>query len=191
MRPTRCRLRHSRGDRVLRQPAAWKPKSPRATEANARTCGSETHVVAGHRAKRTRVCHHLRRLRPKHPRRHAPRGDQAGNKHEHRRFNKPAIAQLVEHLTVGCAAIRWSLVRFRVAGFFTRTNDCKGSANHQHAPKARHNQLSEKKIKTTPVGFEPTRGDPIGLAGRRLNRSAKVSLMLEAGWSVRGGRRET
>ena len=31
--------------------------------------------------------------------------------------------------------------------------------------------------KTTPVGFEPTRGDPIGLAGRRLNRSAKVSLL--------------
>ena len=30
--------------------------------------------------------------------------------------------------------------------------------------------------KTTPVGFEPTRGDPIGLAGRRLNRSAKVSV---------------
>jgi hypothetical protein len=29
--------------------------------------------------------------------------------------------------------------------------------------------------KTTPVGLEPTRGDPIGLAGRRLNRSAKVS----------------
>ena len=28
---------------------------------------------------------------------------------------------------------------------------------------------------TTPVGFEPTRGDPIGLAGRRLNHSAKVS----------------
>ena len=25
------------------------------------------------------------------------------------------------------------------------------------------------------MGFEPTRGDPIGLAGRRLNRSAKVS----------------
>ena len=32
--------------------------------------------------------------------------------------------------------------------------------------------------KTTPVGFEPTRGDPIGLAGRRLSRSAKVSLLL-------------
>ena len=29
--------------------------------------------------------------------------------------------------------------------------------------------------KTTPVGFEPTRGVPIGLAGRRLSRSAKVS----------------
>ncbi len=25
------------------------------------------------------------------------------------------------------------------------------------------------------MGFEPTRGDPIGLAGRRLSRSAKVS----------------
>ena len=30
----------------------------------------------------------------------------------------------------------------------------------------------------TPVGFEPTRGDPIGLAGRRLSHSAKVSLDL-------------
>ena len=29
--------------------------------------------------------------------------------------------------------------------------------------------------KSTPVGFEPTRGDPIGWAGRRLSRSAKVS----------------
>ena len=27
----------------------------------------------------------------------------------------------------------------------------------------------------TPAGFEPARGDPIGLAGRRLNHSAKVS----------------
>ena len=26
------------------------------------------------------------------------------------------------------------------------------------------------------MGFEPTRGDPIGLAGRRLTRSAKVSV---------------
>ena len=29
--------------------------------------------------------------------------------------------------------------------------------------------------KTTPVGFEPTRAEPTGLAGRRLNHSAKVS----------------
>ena len=29
--------------------------------------------------------------------------------------------------------------------------------------------------KSTPVGFEPTRGDPVGLAGRCLSRSAKVS----------------
>ena len=35
-------------------------------------------------------------------------------------------------------------------------------------------------VKTTPVGFEPTRGDPIGLAGRRLSRSAKVSLQAAA-----------
>ena len=34
---------------------------------------------------------------------------------------------------------------------------------------------------TTPVGFEPTRGDPIGLAGRRLNRLAKVSMYVERG----------
>ena len=30
---------------------------------------------------------------------------------------KSAIAQLVEHLTVEFAEIRWSLARFRVAGF--------------------------------------------------------------------------
>ena len=32
--------------------------------------------------------------------------------------------------------------------------------------------------KSTPVGFEPTRGDPISLAGRRLSHSAKVSLVV-------------
>ena len=30
--------------------------------------------------------------------------------------------------------------------------------------------------KSTHVGFEPTRGDLIGLAGRRLNHSAKASM---------------
>ena len=35
--------------------------------------------------------------------------------------------------------------------------------------------------KTTPVGFEPTQGDPIGLAGRRLSHSAKVSCLQTAG----------
>ena len=34
---------------------------------------------------------------------------------------------------------------------------------------------NHKVHETTPVGFEPTRGDPIGLAGRRLDHSAKVS----------------
>ena len=37
-------------------------------------------------------------------------------------------------------------------------------------------EVGELCAQATPVGFEPTRGDPIGLAGRRLSRSAKVSL---------------
>ena len=36
--------------------------------------------------------------------------------------------------------------------------------------------FSSKNKITTPVGFEPTRAKPNGLAGRRLNHSAKVSL---------------
>ena len=32
-----------------------------------------------------------------------------------------------------------------------------------------------KAVKATPVGFEPTRAEPTGLAGRRLNHSAKAS----------------
>ena len=36
-------------------------------------------------------------------------------------------------------------------------------------------QLPRQRTQTTPVGFEPTRGDPIGLTGRRLSHSAKVS----------------
>ena len=33
---------------------------------------------------------------------------------------------------------------------------------------------------STPVGFEPTRAEPIGLAGRRLSRSAKVSVFVHS-----------
>ena len=42
------------------------------------------------------------------------------------------------------------------------------------------------------MGFEPTRGDPIGLAGRRLSRSAKVSWMLrgEARFSTFGAKKK-
>ena len=39
-------------------------------------------------------------------------------------------------------------------------------------------------LDTTPVGFEPTRGDRIGLAGRRLNHSAKVSHDSGARWNA-------
>ena len=53
-----------------------------------------------------------------------------------------------------------------------------------HHPPARSKILTNAKTYqllqcvpiATPVGLEPTRGDPIGLAGRRLSRSAKVSL---------------
>ena len=34
----------------------------------------------------------------------------------------------------------------------------------------------ESKLMTTPTGFEPVRAEPNGLAGRRLNHSAKVSM---------------
>ena len=45
--------------------------------------------------------------------------------------NKPAIAQLVEHLTVELAAIRWSLVRFRVAGLFLhKCTRCPSAQGH-------------------------------------------------------------
>ena len=50
---------------------------------------------------------------------------------------------------------------------------CQGF--HQQA-KHFNSTMPPQHQNTTPVGFEPTRGDPIGLAGRRLNRSAKVSL---------------
>ena len=52
------------------------------------------------------------------------------------RNTNPAIAQLVEHLTVDPAAIRWSLVRFRVAGFLVpiltpwRHQACNAFAKH-------------------------------------------------------------
>ena len=38
--------------------------------------------------------------------------------------------------------------------------------------------FKRRKTKPTPVGFEPTRAEPTGLAGRRLNHSAKVSRWL-------------
>ena len=44
------------------------------------------------------------------------------------------------------------------------------------------------KWKATPVGFEPTQGDPIGLAGRRLSHSAKVSCQMACVLSLRHGR---
>ena len=55
--------------------------------------------------------------------------------------------------------------------------------NSRNSPVSAHRHRrcqSNATPKPTPVGFEPTRGDPIGLAGRRLNHSAKVSLTRSA-----------
>ena len=59
----------------------------------------------------------------------------------------------------------------------TSTSDSRRASNRERGP--RGPALEEQRVlvatNTTPVGFEPTQGDPIGLAGRRLNHSAKVS----------------
>ena len=57
---------------------------------------------------------------------------------------------------------------------------CATSLKMSASPiEALHSQSLQQ---TTPVGFEPTRGDPIGLAGRRLSHSAKVSLWHAKSW---------
>ena len=48
----------------------------------------------------------------------------------------PAIAQLAEHLTETHAVIRWSLVRFRVAGFQKRNH--RGARTRDRKVKASH-----------------------------------------------------
>ena len=55
----------------------------------------------------------------------------------------------------------------------------RASGSHEGGYRAQL-RSADAESKSTPVGFEPTRGDPIGLAGRRLSRSAKVSLPAEA-----------
>ena len=62
---------------------------------------------------------------------------------------------------------RWAAADKARASFYGGGNDVSGSEAVTVLPGGGCN--------STPVGFEPTRGDPIGLAGRRLNRSAKVS----------------
>ena len=49
------------------------------------------------------------------------------------------------------------------------------SVDAQMVSNSAHTTTNADLFKTTPVGFEPTRAEPIGLAGRRLNHSAKVS----------------
>ena len=62
---------------------------------------------------------------------------------------------------------RWAAADKAHASFYGGGNDVSGSEAVTVLPGGGCN--------STPVGFEPTRGDPIGLAGRRLSRSAKVS----------------
>ena len=53
-----------------------------------------------------------------------------------------------------------------------------GASNSRCRPSClpMHMTASIERRKSTYVGFEPTRGDPIGLAGRRFDHSAKVSM---------------
>ena len=51
---------------------------------------------------------------------------------------------------------------------------CLGYDRLPRDPSENRSAQSNKQ-RTTPVGFEPTRAEPTGLAGRRLNHSAKVS----------------
>ena len=53
-----------------------------------------------------------------------------------------------------------------------------------HTDNAEASSAITVSCKSTPVGFEPTRGDHIGLAGRRLNRSAKVSTYIVRTFSL-------
>ena len=55
------------------------------------------------------------------------------------------------------------------------TRTCKHNVSCQTEVACGHARIQNN---ATPVGFEPTRGDPIGLAGRRLSHSAKVSMLL-------------
>ena len=75
-----------------------------------------------------------------------------------------------------------------------RCQGLRGVAHFLHASKSTK-QGRQQDNDSKPVGFEPTRGDPIGLAGRRLSRSAKVSCATQPGdlrniasrWARRGG----
>ena len=71
------------------------------------------------------------------------------------------------------ASISVAVVQILFSDWVLKRERCL--ANVEHAVFAVMSEFRHHK--TTPVGFEPTRGDPIGLAGRHLNRSAKVSLL--------------
>ena len=70
---------------------------------------------------------------------------------------------------------RWAAADKARASFYGGGNDVSGSEAVTVLPGGGCN--------STPVGVEPTRGDPIGLAGRRLSRSAKVSSARATGLS--------
>ena len=59
-------------------------------------------------------------------------------------------------------------------GFLSQGED-EASCNFLWGLPGQARKHTRKNLKATPAGFEPARGDPIGLAGRRLNHSAKVS----------------
>ena len=81
----------------------------------------------------------------------------------------PTYGSTQQHTSLGSIhAIKGHMVKW----YHMCVQLCQGF--HQQA-KHFNSKMPPQHQNTTPVGFEPTRGDPIGLAGRRLNRSAKVS----------------
>ena len=60
-----------------------------------------------------------------------------------------------------------------------KKNQKKNTHTHTHTKEKDPLNMGGCPSKTTPVGFEPTRGNPIGLVIQRLNRSAIASCPYE------------
>ena len=83
------------------------------------------------------------------------------------------VKQLRARIVLGWGTA-WEVLRV-LSAFFINAAGVGLSSQTTLAPRLSVAHVPRANRKTTPVGFEPTQGDPIGLAGRRLSHSAKVS----------------